>query len=119
MNKRKKGSLYEEKAAKFLEENSYRILEKNYHGKHGEIDLIALKDRQIIFVEVKYRETFDYGYGIEAVDKRKAKRMYKTAEEYLIKNHIEDYNIRFDCISYLKNEQKWFKNILWGDEIGF
>lgn len=119
MNKRKKGSLYEEKAAKFLEGNSYRILEKNYHGKHGEIDLIALKDRQIIFVEVKYRETFDYGYGIEAVDKRKAKRMYKTAEEYLIKNHIEDYNIRFDCISYLKNEQKWFKNILWGDEIGF
>ncbi len=81
--------------------------------------MIALKDGQIIFIEVKYRETSEYGYGVEAIDKKKARRIYKTAEEYLIKNHIEDYDIRFDCISYLKNEQKWFKNILWGDEIGF
>ncbi len=119
MNKRKKGSLYEDRAAEFLEENLYKILEKNYHGRYGEIDLIALKDGQIIFIEVKYRETSEYGYGVEAIDKKKARRIYKTAEEYLIKNHIEDYDIRFDCISYLKNEQKWFKNILWGDEIGF
>ena len=119
MNKRKKGSLYEDRAAEFLEENSYKILEKNYRGRYGEIDLIALKDGQIIFIEVKYRETSEYGYGVEAIDKKKARRIYKTAEEYLIKNHIEDYDIRFDCISYLKNEQKWFKNILWGDEIGF
>lgn len=119
MNKRKKGNLYENKAAEFLEENSYKILEKNYYGKYGEIDLIALKDGQIIFIEVKYRETSEYGYGVEAVDKRKARRIYRTAEEYLVKNHMEDYDIRFDCISYLKNEQKWLKNILWGDEIGF
>lgn len=119
MNKRKKGSIYEERAAEFLEKNSYEILEKNYHGKHGEIDLIALKDGQIIFIEVKYRETSKYGYGVEAVDKRKAVRIYKTAEEYLIKNHMEDYNIRFDCISYLGENQEWLKNILWGDEIGF
>lgn len=32
---------------------------------------------------------------------------------------MEDYDIRFDCISYLKDEQEWLKNILWGDEIGF
>lgn len=119
MNKRKKGRIYEERAAEFLEKNSYEILEKNYHGKHGEIDLIALKDGQIIFIEVKYRETSKYGYGVEAVDKRKAVRIYKTAEEYLIKNHMEDHNIRFDCISYLGENQEWLKNILWGDEIGF
>ena len=46
-------------------------------------------------------------------------RIYKTAEEYLIKNHMEDHNIRFDCISYLGENQEWLKNILWGDEIGF
>lgn len=119
MNKKEKGTLYEDRAAKFLEENSYKILEKNYLGKHGEIDLIALIDRQIVFIEVKYRETTEYGYGVEAVDKRKSRRIYKTAEEYLIKNHMEDHDIRFDCISYLKDEQKWLKNILWGDEIGF
>ena len=111
MNKREKGSIYEERAAEFLE--------KNYHGKHGEIDLIALKDRQIVFIEVKYRETSKYGDGVEAVDKRKAVRIYKTAEEYLIKNHIVDHDVRFDCISYLGDKQKWLKNILWGDEIGF
>ncbi|AVQ28135.1 MULTISPECIES: YraN family protein [Fusobacterium] len=119
MNKREKGSIYEERAAEFLEKNSYRILDKNYHGKHGEIDLIALKDRQIVFIEVKYRETSKYGDGVEAVDKRKAVRIYKTAEEYLIKNHIVDHDVRFDCISYLGDKQKWLKNILWGDEIGF
>lgn len=119
MNKREKGSIYEERAAEFLEKNSYRILDKNYHGKHGEIDLIALKDRQIVFIEVKYRETSEYGYGVESVDRKKAIKIYRTAEEYLIKNHMEDYDIRFDCISYLKDEQEWLKNILWGDEIGF
>ena len=49
MNKRKKGSLYENRAAEFLERNSYEILEKNYYGRHGEIDLIALKDRNCIY----------------------------------------------------------------------
>ena len=88
MNKREKGSIYEERAAEFLEKNSYKILAKNYHGKHGEIDLIALKDRQIVFIEVKYRETSKYGYGVEAVDKRKSVRIYKTAEEYTYKKII-------------------------------
>lgn len=119
MNKRKKGSLYENRAAEFLERNSYEILEKNYYGRHGKIDLIALKDGQIVFIEVKYRETSEYGYGVESVDRKKAIKIYRTAEEYLIKNHMEDYDIRFDCISYLKDEQEWLKNILWGDEIGF
>ncbi len=119
MNKREKGSFYEERAAEFLEQNSYKILKKNYYGKHGEIDLIALKDRQIIFVEVKYRGTSRYGYGVEAVDRKKAERIYKTAAEYLLKNHVDDYSIRFDCISYLGEKQEWLKNILWGDEIGF
>lgn len=80
MNKRKKGSLYENRAAEFLERNSYEILEKNYYGRHGEIDLIALKDGQIVFIEVKYRETSEYGYGVESVDRKKAIKIYRTAE---------------------------------------
>ena len=56
MNKREKGTVYENMAASYLEEKGYQILEKNFYSHFGEIDLIAKKEEVIIFVEVKYRK---------------------------------------------------------------
>lgn len=119
MNKKQKGDKYEEQAAKLLENNSYKILERNYKNKQGEIDIIAMKGRQIIFIEVKYRATSKFGYGIEAVDRKKLLRIYRSAMTYLAEKGWEDMECRFDCVSYLGNSFKWDKNIAWGDEIGF
>lgn len=119
MNTKQKGDKYEEKAAEFLKERSYKILERNYRNKQGEIDIIAAKGGQIVFVEVKYRETSKFGYGAEAVDRKKLLRIYRTAMIYLTEKNLEDVECRFDCISYLGDSFKWDKNIVWGDEIGF
>lgn len=119
MNTKQKGDKYEEKAAEFLKERSYKILERNYRNKQGEIDIIAAKGGQIVFVEVKYRETSKFGYGAEAVDRKKLLKIYRAAMIYLTEKNLEDAECRFDCISYLGDSFKWDKNIVWGDEIGF
>ena len=70
-NKRAVGSRYEEETAAFLQKNGYRILEKNFRDRRGEIDLIAKDGRTLVFVEVKYRKNARNGYPEEAVDTRK------------------------------------------------
>ena len=121
MNNREIGNKYEDKSVEILEENAYKILERNYQNRYGEIDIIAEKNRKIIFIEVKYRKNNFYGYGYEAVDRKKLLKIIKLAETYMqSKNYYEkNYQMQFDCMSYLGNKLDWIKDILWGDEIGF
>lgn len=118
-NNREIGNKYEEIAVKLLVSRNYKILERNYRVKAGEIDVIAEIDDTIVFVEVKYRKNENFGYGIEAVDYRKIRRIYKAAEIYLMLNKKLSSKIRFDCISFLGEKISWTKNLTWGDEIGF
>lgn len=71
---RKKGKQGELIAEVFLKNQGYRIRDKNYLEKSGEIDLIVEKGQYIIFVEVKFRNNLDYGYPREAVTVSKQKR---------------------------------------------
>jgi len=119
MNKRKKGRYYESVALKYLEAKGLTFLERNVVGTHGEIDLIFLEGDTIVFVEVKYRSTGSYGSGIEAVDKRKAKRIYLTALEYMERKKLSEQEARFDLISFQGEELEWTRNIIWGDSFGF
>ena len=63
-NKRTIGADKEQLAARYLDDNGYTVLERNFRNKTGEIDIIAKKDNYIVFVEVKYRSNNKYGYGI-------------------------------------------------------
>lgn len=119
INKRKIGNFYEEKSCEFLIRENYKILETNYRNRYGEIDIIAEKNFELVFVEVKYRKTKDYGYGYEAVNKKKLLKIFNLAQVYLQHRKFSNYKIRFDCMSYLDEELEWIKNIAWGDEIGF
>ena len=119
MNTREIGSKYEDKSVEILIKNSYKILERNYQNKFGEIDIIAQKDDEIVFVEVKYRKTNKFGYGYEAVGRKKLFKIVKLAQLYMQSKKYEKYKMRFDCMSYLEDELDWIKNIVWGDEIGF
>lgn len=118
-NNREIGDKYEEKAVKLLISRGYEILERNYRVKAGEIDIIAKFEDTIVFVEVKYRKTLKYGYGLEAVDYRKIRRIYNAAKVYLTLNKKLSSKIRFDCIRFLGEKISWTKNLTWGDEIGF
>ncbi len=101
-NKRAAGSRYEEKAAAFLQERGYQIVEKNYRERYGEIDLIARDGRYLVFVEVKFRRGAASGYPEEAVDARKQERIRHAATRYLCdRRYPADTPCRFDVVSIL------------------
>ncbi|MBO5939422.1 MAG: YraN family protein [Clostridia bacterium] len=82
------GRLGESYAAKFLKKQGYRILEKNKHQSHNEIDLIVSDKLYLVFVEVKTRSVSEdlhltYGSPASAVDRPKQRRTVKAAQAYL------------------------------------
>ncbi|HJX70582.1 MAG TPA: YraN family protein [Bacteroidales bacterium] len=99
-----KGREGEQLAAKFLQEKGYNILETNWRYRHKEIDIIAVRDNEIVFVEVKTRKNTDFGYPEEAVDCNKQKHLIDAAEAYMIDKNL-DLNARFDVISIINNSQ--------------
>lgn len=113
-----KGREYEERAKKFLEKRGFKLLDKNFFGNHGEIDIIGLDDDTLVFLEVRYRKDDKFGFPEETINRRKIYRIYITAKEYIYKRKIQNMKIRFDSITFLGEKISWQKNIFWGDEIG-
>ncbi|MCK5710529.1 MAG: YraN family protein [Deltaproteobacteria bacterium] len=104
---RSAGSKGEDLACKFLKKDKYKILEKNFSCRQGEIDIIA-EDRKgvLCFVEVKARSRDDHGLPVEAVTHSKQKRLLATAFIYLENKRIKSKDMRFDIVSvYLVNEE--------------
>lgn len=99
MNNQQFGALGEKFAAEHLKKKHYKILEKNYKNKLGEIDIIASSrgGGEIVFVEVKTRSADPYLSGQYAVDKRKQFRIMRTAAFYLSEKHCT-LQPRFDVI---------------------
>ena len=83
MNNIEFGKLGEEKAIEFLKKNGYKILERNYKTKIGEIDIIAIKKKKIIFIEVKTRSSYNFGRPEEAVNEKKLRKIESVAQIYL------------------------------------
>ena len=99
--KQKVGKLGEDIATKYLNCTGYRILERNFRGKQGEIDIIATEQNQIIFVEVKARTNVKYGRPAEAVNSQKQAHIVKTAQYYVCKNKLENKKIRWRAINII------------------
>lgn len=83
MDKRELGKIGEDMAAAILERKGYRILQRNYRCRYGEIDIIADHYGGLCFVEVKTRQGFHYGRPCEAVTAEKKKHIRRTARHYL------------------------------------
>ena len=115
MNRRETGSRYENYAAAYLEEKGYRILEKNFRCKGGEIDLVGMDGTYLVFTEVKYRKDRRQGYPEEAVDARKQRRIYRAAQYYLsFKNLSPDTPCRFDVVAVEGADVRLIKNAFGG-----
>lgn len=90
-------------AKNFLIKKGYQIINVNYRCKLGEIDIIALKDNKICFVEVKTRNSLTFGKPFESVNYFKQNRIKKIAQYFLIFNYkYQNLNTRFDVISIYK-----------------
>ncbi len=106
MYTQKIGKFGEDEAVKYLEQKGYKISDRNFSCKRGEIDIIALDKNEIVFIEIKARISLKYGLPSEAVTKNKLKHIYKTAEYYLYTRNLLNENTRIDVIEvYIKNNQ--------------
>lgn len=92
------GKAGEEQAARFLTEKGYEILTRNYRHQHAEIDLIARKDKLLVFVEVKTRTNLSFGQPEEFVSYAKTRLVMKAAEHYIYASNWP-YDVRFDIVS--------------------
>jgi putative endonuclease len=91
----------EQLAARYLRKKRFRILSQNFRTRYGEIDVIACRERLLVFCEVKTRTSSKFGKPVEAITPYKMERLKKLAEIYLAR-HLKDERIteiRFDVIT--------------------
>lgn len=104
------GKTGEDIAVKYLKEKGYKIIERNFLCKQGEIDIISKDKEEYVFIEVKTRSNESYGKPKEAVDKIKKKHIYKSTEYYVFLKKLENKPIRIDVIEIYKKKEKYLLN---------
>jgi putative endonuclease len=99
------GQSGEELAASYLRKKKYKILDRNWECKFGELDLVCRHKKIIVFVEVKTRSASGMVHPCEALPELKQKRLLKAASLYLSRNDLWDQRCRFDliCVIVEKN----------------
>jgi putative endonuclease len=93
------GQLGEREAARFLKKQGMHIVARGERGKLGEIDLVAVDKRTLVFVEVKTRTTHDAGHPADAVDHHKQRQLTRAAQGFLKRHDLEENAARFDIIA--------------------
>ncbi len=101
VRRKKLGKKGEEEAYKYLNSIGYKVICRNYTCTIGEIDLVALDEEAIVFVEVRSHSSTEYGLPQESVTMRKQHKLRKLAWHYLIAHGKTDSSCRFDVIGIL------------------
>lgn len=103
MDKQNKGKKGEDLAVLYLENKAYQVRERNFRSGRKEIDIIAEKDKILIFVEVKFRSSNSFGYPEQTLKTAQEERIISAAQDYIFKVDWEG-DIRFDIIAILENK---------------
>ncbi len=99
------GEKGEEMAVKFLQNLGYKLVATNWRERKYEIDIVAIDQEEIVFVEVKTRSTDVFGNPEEAVTLKKQKHLIDGADFYIQENEI-DLGCRFDVVSIILNANR-------------
>ncbi|AYG02129.1 YraN family protein [Gryllotalpicola protaetiae] len=91
----------EQLAARFLEAGGYRIVERNWRGTRGELDIVAEHDGTTVFVEVKTRSGLRFGHPFEAITPRKLRALRRLAAEWCSASERPRAHIRLDVIGVI------------------
>jgi len=114
--KKSLGAEGESAACTFLESQGFSIISKNFYaGRSGEIDAIAVKDKLVVFAEVKARNSEMFGGGIYSISESKKRKLRASAKYYLLKNpqyNSPEFNIRFDLIIVKDGKVEWIDDII-------
>ncbi len=115
-NRRATGQAYEAAAEKYLQGCGLVIIERNFQVRGGELDLIMRDDNTIVFVEVRYRQSQQYGHAAETVTPTKMKKLVKAANLWLMKQGLSVYStdFRFDLVAIHQQGKQieWIKNVI-------
>ena len=93
----------EDEAARYLAERGYHLMHRNWKRGKNELDIVAEKDNQLVFVEVKTRRNEAYGHPEDAITNRKIRTLVSLADSYIKKFKL-DLPVRFDVITVVGNE---------------
>lgn len=99
-SRRARGRQGEALAEQFLLRGGFRILARNVHVRHSELDLVALEGSALCFIEVRLRSSARFGTAEESVDRRKQRRVVRGAREFLARERTPRHTrIRFDVVA--------------------
>ena len=98
------GKIGEDLAVQELERRGYAIVARRYRRRSGEIDIVARDGVTLVFVEVKARETHDFGGGVDSVTRLKRRRIADMAQDFLVRTRQIDCPCRFDVVSVAFDE---------------
>jgi putative endonuclease len=85
-------------AEQYLKSKGYKLVERNYRCAAGELDLIVLDRRVVVFVEVKTRTGQGFGTPLEAVEFRKQRKMIRAAQFFMSAKGLHQRDARFDVV---------------------
>jgi putative endonuclease len=89
----------EDEAAKYLRSIGYRIVATRERILRGDIDLVALDGRTVVFVEVRSRSSTAHGHPAETVGYHKQRRVAQLATAYIRRHRLEDCSVRIDVVT--------------------
>jgi len=95
---RQKGNQGEDEAVLFLEKKGYKIINRNFQTKFGEIDIVARQNKKIIFVEVKASFGNSYGQPWERISRHKIFQVRRMGQLYLRQNKLTNIPLRIDAV---------------------
>ncbi len=100
----------ERTACRYLLGHGFDVLARRYRSRSGEIDIIALEQDTLVFVEVKTRSSRKFGEPWEFVDWQKQQILRRTAEDFIADHDLGQYAYRFDIVSVIGKEVELFRN---------
>lgn len=98
-SRREIGAAGERAAEDYLQRLRYKIIERNYRCKGGELDLVALHRGTVVFVEVRTRGAGALVHPFESVDQHKRRRIVTAARHYVSRHRLHDHPQRFDLVA--------------------
>ncbi len=103
--------LGEDAACKFLQKLGYKIIDRNFRRGYGEIDIIAIFENTLVFVEVKTRTSEQFGTPFEAITSPKIHSLIRTAQFYKqLKKGLPE-SLRIDAVSVILDQNKKIESI--------
>ncbi|EMV7408738.1 YraN family protein [Enterobacter soli] len=112
LSRKQTGDAWEVKARRWLEGKGLRFIAANVRGRGGEIDLIMKDGQTTVFVEVRFRQSSQFGGAAASVTPAKQQKLLQTALLWLARHNgsFDTVDCRFDVVAFTGNNIEWLKN---------